>query len=101
MPSQGESGAHVIGRNILSFRRHTQDRCGFLDRKCLEQGELVLDTGQRPGRLMSIPCQRCECVGGGKRLKISPIKVGTNRKVLRIRERCGLARGYQSFHASL
>src|SRR5258708_4800796 len=76
MAPQGETGARVVGHEILSLGRSRQNRRSFLYRRVAQDVRAGFDSSDLPGGVAAVGGERPQRAGSGKATQVAPVQRG-------------------------
>src|SRR6267378_1582362 len=93
MAPQGETGARVVGHEILSLGWSRQDRRSFLCRRVAQDVRAGFDSSDLPVSVAAMAGERFERSCSGKALQFAPVEPGAAGEVADAVERSDFSRG--------
>src|ERR1044071_6291622 len=82
MAPQGETGARVVGHEILSLGWSRQNRRSFRNRRVAQDVRAGFDSRDLPEGVAAMAGERLERARSGKALQVVPVESGAARKIL-------------------
>src|SRR6266852_8133892 len=101
MAPERETGARVVGHEILSLGWRRQTRRSFRHRRVAQDVRAGFDSGDLPVSLVPMARERLERSGGSKALQVAAIEFGAAGEILDVVERLVLPCCDDAFGAGL
>src|SRR6266576_3498413 len=96
-PPQSETGARVVGHEVLSLGWTRQNRRSFRNRRVAQDVRAGFDSGDLPECVAAMAGERLERACSGKALQIVPVELGAAGEILDAAEQPVPTRGDNAF----